>query len=188
MPVCIKNKQLFAALLLLLLALPAGADFKVVEAQPRLEGKMLVLNGSLDLALTPKVEEALSKGIPLEVVIDVRLYRKRWLVWHQGVGRWTLRRRVVYHALSGQYLVGNASSEPEASESHGSMLEALRALGALNDVRLPLARAAPTDGEYGVELRASLDIEALPAPLRPLAYTSLDWRLNSGWSTWKLAP
>ena len=173
---------------LLLLALPAGADFKVVEVQPRLEGRTLVLNGGLDLTLTSKVEEALSKGIPLEVMIDVRLYRKRWVVWHQGLGRWTLRRRIAYHALSGQYLVGNVEPGPDARESHGSLLEALRALGALNGVRLPLAADVPPEGEYGVELRAVLDIEALPAPLRPLAYTSLDWRLNSGWSTWKLAP
>ncbi len=187
MPVCLKNKLPLAAVLLCL-ALPASADFKVVEVQPRLEGRTLVLNGSLDLALTPKVEEAVSKGIPLEVMIDVRLYRKRWFVWSQGVGRWTLRRRITYHALSGQYLVGNAAPVPETRESHGSLLEALRALGALNDLRLPLETDAPADGEYGVELRASLDIEALPAPLRPLAYTSLDWRLNSGWSTWKLTP
>ncbi len=189
MPVCKKNKQPLAALLLLLLlALPAGADFKVAEVQPRLEGKTLVLNGKLDLALTPKVEEALTKGIHLDVTIDIRLYRKRWVVWNQGVGSWTLHRRIWYHALSGQYLVSTSASDPANRESHGSMLEAIRALGALDDLKLALASDTPADGDYSVELRASLDIEALPAPLRPVAYTSLDWRLNSGWSTWKLAP
>lgn len=187
MPVCAKNKLTLAAALLLL-ALPAGADFKVAEVQPRLEGKSLVLNGRLDLALTSKVEEALSKGIRLDVTIDVRLYRKRWHVWSQSVGRWTLHRRIWYHALSGQYLVSTSASDPEARESRGSMLEALRALGALDDLKLPLEAEAPADGDYSIELRAGLDIEALPAPLRPVAYTSLDWRLNSGWTAWKLAP
>lgn len=186
MPACSKNRRLGAALLLLL-ALPAGADFKAVEVKPRLEGKHLALNGRLDLALTPKVEEALTKGIQLDVVIDVRLYRKRWVVWNEGVGRWSLPRRIWYHALSGQYLV-SAGPDPDLRESHGSMQEALKALGALDDLKLPLATEIPADGDYSVELRASLDIEALPAPLRPVAYTSLDWRLNSGWSTWKLAP
>ncbi len=188
MPVCLKNRLSFTAVLLLLLATPAGADFTVTEVQPRLEGKTLVLNGKLDLALTPKVEEALTKGIHLDVTIDVRLYRKRWYVWNQGVGRWTLHRRIWYHALSGQYLVSTSASDPDVRESHGSMLEALKALGTLDEVRLPLEGDAPAEGEYHVELRASLDIEALPTPLRPVAYTSLDWRLNSGWSTWKLAP
>lgn len=187
MPVCVKNKLPLAAVLLLL-ALPVGADFTVTEVQPRIEGKTLVLNGKLDLALTPKVEEALTKGIRLDVTIDVRLYRKRWYVWNQGRGSWTLHRRIWYHALSGQYLVSASASDPDARESHGSMLEALKALGALDEVRLPLEGDAPAEGEYRVELRAGLDIEALPTPLRPVAYTSLDWRLNSGWTAWKLAP
>ncbi len=187
MPVCLKNRLTLAAALLLL-ALPAGADFKVAEVQPRIEGKTLALSGKLDLALTPKVEEALTKGIHLDVTIDIRLYRKRWYVWNQGAGSWTLYRRIWYHALSGQYLVSTSASDPANRESHGSMLEALKALGTLDDLKLPLESDAPVDGDYSVELRASLDIEALPAPLRPVAYTSLDWRLNSGWSTWKLAP
>lgn len=206
MPACLKNR-LPAAALLLLFALPAAADFKVVDVQPRFDGGALLLNGNIDLTLSSKVEEALSKGIQLEVVIDVRLYRLRWFVWHQGIGSWTLRRRIGYHALSGQYLVSTSETNAETKESHSSAQEALKALGALNDVRLPLAgdgrdagdsatpgavagaaAGAPPGDDYSVEVRASLDIEALPSPLRPVAYTSLAWRLNSGWSTWKLAP
>ena len=215
MPACLKNR-LPAAALWLLFALPAVADFKVADIQPRLDGGALLLNGNIDFTLSAKVEEALSKGIQLDVVIDVRLYRLRWFVWHQGIGSWTLRRRISYHALSGQYLVsGISETNTETKESHSSAQEALKALGALNDVRLPLAgdgrdaggttsgmekveqrreqlpeqppRAAP-GSDYSVEVRASLDIEALPSPLRPVAYTSLAWRLNSGWSAWKFAP
>ncbi len=202
MPACLKNR-LPAAALLLLFALPVAADFKVVDVQPRLDGGALLLNGNIDFTLSAKVEEALSKGIQLEVVIDVRLYRLRWFVWHQGIGSWTLRRRIGYHALSGQYLVSVSETNTETKESHSSAQEALKALGALNDVRLPragggrdagdnttpgAAAGAPPGDDYSVEVRASLDIEALPSPLRPVAYTSLAWRLNSGWSTWKFAP
>lgn len=188
MPACLKNRASLAALWLLL-ALPAAADFNVTEVQPRFDNGALVLNGNIDLVLTPKVEEALSKGIQLDVMIDVRLYRLRWFVWRQDVGNWTLRRRIGYHALSSQYLISTAESDVDVNkESHGSVQEALKALGALNDLRLPLSSPALPDNEYTVEVRASLDIEALPSPLRPVAYTSLAWRLNSGWSTWKLVP
>ena len=203
MPVCAKT-NLPAAALLLLLSLPAAAEFKVTEVQPRLNGQVLLLNGGIDLGLTPKVEEALSKGIQLDVLIDVRLYRRRFWVWGQNVGSWTLRRTIRYHALSGQYLVSASQTEPESTESFLSTPEALKTLGALNDVKLALAAGdssdggnktapgaaagLPPEGEYTVEVRASLDIEALPSPLRPVAYTSLAWRLSSGWSIWKLAP
>ncbi|MEK7261273.1 MAG: DUF4390 domain-containing protein, partial [Pseudomonadota bacterium] len=145
MPACLKNR-LPAAALLLLFALPAAADFKVVDVQPRFDGGALLLNGNIDLTLSSKVEEALSKGIQLEVVIDVRLYRPRWFVWHQGIGSWTLRRRISYHALSGQYLVSASETNTETKESHSSAQEALKALGALNDVRLPLAGDDSRDG------------------------------------------
>lgn len=188
MPACLKNRLSLAALWLLF-ALPATADFKVTDIQPRFDGGTLLLNGTIDLALTTKVEEALSKGIQLDVVVDVRLYRLRWFVWRQGVGSWTLRRRIGYHALSSQYLISTAESGVDVNkESHSSMSEALKALGALSDLRLALPEGTVPGNEYSVEVRASLDIEALPSPLRPVAYTSLAWRLNSGWSTWKLVP
>ena len=31
-----------------------------------------------------------------------------------------------------------------------------------------------------------LDVEALPPPLRPIAYTSGAWRLNSDWHKWDI--
>ena len=41
--------------------------------------------------------------------------------------------------------------------------------------------------EYTLAIRAKLDIEALPAPLRPVAYVSPSWRMSSGWYEWNLA-
>ena len=58
----------------------------------------------------------------------------------------------------------------------------------LNAVALKLEEPAAPDAVHSVDLRVSLDIEALPTPLRPVAYTSFTWHLNSGWSTWKVAP
>ena len=43
-----------------------------------------------------------------------------------------------------------------------------------------------TSERYEGALRAWLDIEALPAPLRLLAYLSDDWPLTSEWYTWPL--
>lgn len=174
----------FAALLA---AGTALADFKAAEVQPRFAGSTLELGGGFELALTPKVEEALAKGIPLEIVVEARLYRERSLLWNARVGQWRLRREIRYHALSGQYLVRALGSAPESQESFTTLPEALRALGTLGEVKLVLAEAPAPEAIYVVRLRASLDIEALPAPLRPVAYTSLDWHLDSGWNLWKVA-
>lgn len=176
--------RLFAAAAALAVYVSAAADFKVVEARARLAESTLELTGNLEIALTPRVEEALSKGIELSLRIDVRLKRDRRFLWDPTVAAWEFHRRIRYHALSSQYLVDVAdrAGRPSLMEHHTSLTEALKALGAL-DLKLPLGQA-PGEGAHHVELRVALDIEALPAPLRPVAYTSTAWHLNSGWSTW----
>lgn len=192
MPACAKLEPPHAAcartlLLALLLASPPAlpdAGFKVNAVQSRAAGQTLHLSGHLDLSLTPKVEEAVGKGIPIELAIDVRLYRERPLIWDERVAGWQLRRELRYHALSGQYLIaGDGAVERESATS---LEEALNELAALDDVALPLAAPLRDDATYRVDVRVALDIEALPSLLRPVAYTSRAWDLNSGWTTWKV--
>ncbi len=163
-----------------------AANFKIADVQPKIVGQSLVLAGNLDLNLTSNVEEALSKGIPLDVNIDVRLYRYRRFLWNKKIDSWTLHRRIQYHALSGQYLVTAGDPGAETGESLLTQQEALKQLGSLNDLMLALTEP-PSEGSYTVDMRVSLDIEALPTPLRPVAYTSFAWHLNSGWTSWKVA-
>jgi hypothetical protein len=163
---------------------PVSADFKIGDMRTHLTASALVLSGNLDLGLSPKVEEALSKGIELPVIIEVRLYRKRMLLWDQRLAMWSFRRRLQYHALSGQYLVNNGVMQ----ESFLALGEALKQLGTVTELRLPLPETPlGTHDEYSVKLRAHLDIEALPAPLRPVAYTTPSWHLNSGWTAWNVS-
>lgn len=180
-------RPFFAALLALTLLGDAAADFKVTEVRPKLVDQSLVLAGYLDLSLSPKVEEALSKGIPLDVIIDIRLYQYRRFLWNKKIAAWTLHRGIQYHALSGQYLISAGDPGAETRESLLTPQEALKQLGSLNDLTLALPEKLSGDG-YTVDVRVSLDIEALPTPLRPVAYTSFAWHLNSGWTSWNVAP
>jgi len=174
------------ALAALLATAALAAGFKVSSVELRAAGQTLYLKGNLELALTPKVEEAVTKGIPIELAIDVRLYRERALIWDEQVASWRLRRQLRYHALSGQYLISGAGTELLARESASSLPEALAELGALDDVALPLEAPIDDVAEHHAAVRVALDIEALPSLLRPVAYTSRDWDLNSGWTTWKI--
>ena len=72
-----------------------------------------------------------------------------------------------------------ASSEPVIL-SHGN------ALGQINNLPLIDARLLNPELRYQVKVRAHLDIESLPAPMRPLAYISSDWQLDSDWVSWPL--
>lgn len=41
---------------------------------------------------------------------------------------------------------------------------------------------------YQVHMKAELDIEELPLPLRPIAYLRPAWKLGSSWTKWPLTP
>lgn len=165
------------------LALASG--FKVSSVQARLGGQTLSLNGAIDLGLTPEVEEAVNNGIPIELAIDLRLYRHRTFMWDQKVASWALRRELRYHALTGQYLISADAGAPVLRESFASLNDALIQMGSLADLTLTVGTPVLRDAEYRLDVRARLDIEALPTLLRPLAYTSRAWDLNSGWTTWE---
>jgi len=43
-----------------------------------------------------------------------------------------------------------------------------------------------TDQHYFGMVKTALEIEALPLPLRPVAYLTPQWHLSSGWFEWPL--
>jgi hypothetical protein len=61
-------------------------------------------------------------------------------------------------------------------------------LGELEGLDLLREASLDPDTEYEIQIRASLDIEELPLPLRPTAYLKPSWKLSSGWSKWPLTP
>lgn len=165
------------------------ADFQLQQAAPFLHERVLHLNSRFDLKLSARAEEALQKGIPLEFVFEVKMLQHRWWWTNKVVSDWDVRRRLLFHALSRQYVVSSLYP-PAAAQSFGSLDQALLYLGQLENVKLQLTARKQfyPDTRYLVELRASLDIEALPALMRPLAYATPSWRLNTGWQRWPVQP
>lgn len=179
------HRMLFAGLLLLGAAGGARAEFTVQSVQVGLASNELQVDAVLDLALSAPAEEALHRGIPLAIVFEIALEKHRRFWWDEDLGAWTLERRIRFHALSDRYLVTGPT--PDARESFATLPEALRHMGNLKELRVSLEREIDEGGDYRVHLRTRLDIESLPSLLRPVAYASPAWRLNSGWSTWQLS-
>ena len=161
----------------------AWADFVVRGVDTQFANDVLHISSVLDMGLSAKAEEALNKGIPFDVVTDLALIEHRRFLWSRVVTDRTLRQRVQYHALSGQYLV---SDDGQDVERFPTAQAALAYVGSLNDMQIPLAKKKAIDGKmrYSLKLRVHLDIESLPAPLRPLAYVTPSWHHSSGWTTW----
>ncbi|GAB4352447.1 MAG: hypothetical protein Kow006_17010 [Gammaproteobacteria bacterium] len=164
---------------------PSAGGFVVRDASTHLSEGVYRLNASIDYRLSPAVREALENGVPLTVEIQIEVRRDRWYWLDEEVAVLNQYYLLQYHALSRQYLLTSLNSGKQRSFS--TLRSALEAMGSLVDIPILDSKLLRPETEYQVRLRALLDIESLPAPLRPVAYLSDEWRLVSEWYSWPLS-
>ncbi|QSA96810.1 DUF4390 domain-containing protein [Methylococcus sp. EFPC2] len=172
---------------LLLCTLTAGVDaaegFRIARAELVKQASDWVLNADIDYRFSDVAIDALRNGVPLTLEWRLVVARDRPWIWDDTVIEVRRRARVSYRSLAKlfQFVPEGAGLAPRNFASLNALLENLGSLRGL-----PVAKAAQLpDGErYRARLAVSLDIEALPLPLRPIAYLSAGWRLSSPWYRW----
>lgn len=179
------------ALLLTLLVLVAthawAADrFTVEQATTRLEQGVYLLDAQIAMEFSRDATEALNNGVPLTLMLDIRIDRMRnwWL--DDDIAELQQRYQITYYALSDQYLVRNLNTS--TVYSYPSLDAAVEALGTLQGFPLLDSELLENEEEYEVLMRMQLDLDALPMPLRVVAYVQKAWRMSSDWSAWSLTP
>jgi hypothetical protein len=158
--------------------------FEVLSAVAELRGGVYHLNAVIRYQLSTEALDALHSGVPLGLRLDIEIVDpRRWWFDNEGAALQQAY-QLEYHALSERYLVLNLNSGEQ--ESFASLLAALEYLGRIE--RLPLIDTAVLDDDrgYDVRLRASLDQEQFPGPLRLLAFWRRDWSIASEWYRWPL--
>ncbi|WJW75624.1 DUF4390 domain-containing protein [Thiohalobacter sp. IOR34] len=178
-------------LLLWLLAPPLPAAeavprFQVRDLNTELRDGVYRLDANIVFPLSAPVKEALENGVPLVFELQMEVIRPRDWLWDETLAALSLRYRLRYHALSERYVLENLSTG--VRQSYPSLNEALYRLGTLRDFPLLDRQLLPSGGTFLARLRAVLDIEALPTPLRVMAYVSRAWWLGSDWYQWQLEP
>lgn len=174
------------AVLLLSLLSPvwAAGSFSVLSANTRLDRGIYLLDANLSYQLSPAVTEALQSSVPLTIQLDMEVRRDRSLMWDEVLASLQQRFRLTYHALARQYVVTNLNSDQ--LHSFPTQDAAFKYMGRIRDFPLLDRSLLKSSQRYVVALKVELDIESLPAPLRPHAYLSSDWRLASRWYQWQL--
>ena len=163
-----------------------ASGFTIRSAATLLEDQVYLLDARVDYQLSEEAVRALQSGIPLIILADIEVTEERNWWWDKTIAELNQGYLLIYHALTEKYIVSNLNSG--AQDDFNSLTAAMQALG--NIERLPLLDAGLVKGdkEYEIRMRVYLDIESLPAPMRPLAYVSSDWQLESEWFTWSLQP
>ncbi|MEE8428145.1 MAG: DUF4390 domain-containing protein [Gammaproteobacteria bacterium] len=160
--------------------------FQVKKAETALVDDVFRLNASIDFHLSKEAKEALQSGVPLVLEIQIQVLRERPWIWNTVIAKLTQRYRVHYHALSQRYLVKNINTGVQSS--FRTLDGVLLVIGTLKDFPMLDKHILESAQSYIGKLRADLDIEALPTPIRLWAYSSPKWRLGSEWYQWQLQP
>jgi hypothetical protein len=177
-----------ASLLWLAAASPAAArdDFAVERFETRVERDRVVLDARIDYDFSDAALEALDSGVPLTLDVHVQVRPADAWVWQESLVDQHLRYLIRYRPLSEHYLVTRLPASD--GRSYVTRDAAIAALGEIDDLDLVHLDRLEPDERYEVHLRASLDVEELPLPLKPIAYLHPAWKLSTGWTRWPLLP
>ncbi len=185
------NRIIFAALLCLLFngifATKSHAEgFRILAAETKLKNHVYHLDANMDLKFSDDALEALRSGVPLIVLVNIEIQKDRNWWWDKTIAELEQGYLLLYHALSEKYIIHNLNSG--AQQNFTSLNTALYSLGNIRDFPLIDKNLLEEGDNYYVRLRTYLDIESLPAPMRPIAYISSQWQLESDWFSWPLKP
>lgn len=147
-------------------------------------GSSSLLHARIDYYLNDDIIEALNNGITLTFNVSLIIYQHRNWLWNKRRASLVFPYRLKYHTLSQTYQVTDVTSNHK--QVFSGLYPALHALGTLND--LPLHNiAALQASKHSAKLSVALNIEALPLPMRPLAYITPNWHLSSNPLQWPLS-
>jgi len=178
--------SLLCCLFTLLPALGYADTFgvEVKNAEITLQDNSYVLSADMDYRLSARALEALQNGVPLYWDIHIKIQQHRDYFWDKTLINTGIRYRIQYHALLNMYRVRNEGSGELYNFS--TLSTALDLMSTIHGFHV-MDRAVGTSTErYAVGIKVTLDRDALPLPLRPIAYTNPQWYLSSDWTLWPL--
>jgi hypothetical protein len=134
-----------------------------------------------------EIRAALKDGLTLSFDLDVVVSRERRFWMDETVAEYTLKRELVYHAVSDRYVAREIdSSRSSEQRSYATLEEALDALGTVDAWPFLLSPQLSSNRQYRVSLRAGMRRGRLPDTLRVLLFWTDDWHRESEWFSWSL--
>lgn len=121
--------------------------------------------------LSPTVQEALQRGVPLYFVAEARVLRPRWYWRDERIASASRTWRLSYQPLTTRWRVGLGA----LSQSHDTLADALAAVSSATHWQIADATELEPDQRYEVQFSWRLDASQLPRPMQ------LDPGGQAGW-------
>ncbi|MDJ0909267.1 MAG: DUF4390 domain-containing protein [Woeseiaceae bacterium] len=158
--------------------------FEVRSASTQLVEGVHVLDSRLQLVLSSEALEALNSGVPLTIELQMQLLRQRRFYLDALDAELEVRFELEYRPLSQRYIVRNLNSGDQ--DSFATLYSALNNLGRISSLPVIDDALLAENRDYRVRVRAMLQTQQYPAPLRLLFFWRSQWQLQSEWYEWTL--
>jgi hypothetical protein len=159
--------------------------FRVMRAELVPLDDQYVLNADIDYRFSDPAIDALKNGVPLTLVLRVKIYRDSAFWWSRAEVNERREFRVRYHSLTKLFQL--VQEESGALHNFVSFNALLEYMGAIRGLPVVPAERIHHGERYRARVAVDLDIESLPLPLRPVAYVTPAWYLSSPWYRWSFA-
>jgi hypothetical protein len=162
-------------------AAAGDTGFRIVRADLPIQQGLHQLDVDIDYGFSNAVIDALDHGVPLTLVVKLDVVRENAWPWDAYVLQERKNFEIRFYSLTKNYQL--TLLDTGEKRSFVSLNALVRKMGKLSIVLENGGRLIHGE-RYQARVAVTLDIEALPLPLRPIAYFSPDWYLSSPWYTW----
>ena len=158
----------------------AGITFTHAELIPDSnteDGTAYLLTADAAIELDDGVERGLASGVPIYFNAEFEIHQIRKWWFDKQVHKSVIRFALVYYELTRHYRVtmpGNARAK-----NFRSLLDALDFIGSLHRMPVKTDSQLINGGNYSASIELLLDQNSLPLALRPVAFLSSEWRVES---------
>jgi hypothetical protein len=159
---------------------------EVRSAYVNIEQGVFQLFARIAYPVNDDIRAALKDGLMLSFDLDVVVSRERRFWVDETVAEYTLRRELLYHAVSDRYVTRDVAPDRSDQHSYATLEEALEALGTVDAWPFLLSPQLALNRDYRVSLRAGVRRGRLPDSLRVLLFWTDDWHRESEWFSWSL--
>ena len=166
-------------------SLALGAEMTQLHVERGDDG--LYLSATANFELSPVVEDALMKGIPLFFVVEADIYRDRWYWTDLRVASAARTIRLAYQPLTRRWRVNIASGLISSSaglratlnQNYDTLSGAVSAIQRVARWKIAENSDVLADSSYRLEFHFRLDLSQLPRPFQIGMAGQSDWNISA---------
>ncbi|MGC1172714.1 DUF4390 domain-containing protein [Polaromonas sp.] len=143
------------------------------------------LSATVTFDLSPVVEDALLKGIPMFFVAEADIYRGRWYWYDKRITTATRTMRLAFQPLTRRWRLNVLSGaisvsglRASFSQNYDNLDDAIASIQRFSRWRIADAAEVEPDTRHNVDFRFRLDLSQLPRPFQIGVAGQKDWTVS----------